>query len=1144
MRLRNLIGGIAVSLFSLLGAAQVAHAQSTCANPVYNNAVNINVTGNCTIGGAIAITGPVNITVTSGNLTDAYKISGSSVTIKTVTSGTVTLQDTVTAATSIVQLTSVGQLHAVKTITATATGGALVASSSAGDIVLDQTITVNNYVSIKSTTGKVTLGGDLVSQVGGGILIDGGKDVLTKNITSGNDTNAGPVQIAANTAGGSDLFEIGSATTNGVAGQIKTSGTTNGGTNTLSVVNGVYIVNGTTGAGGIKLDATTDISVTNSASRSGFIFLDAKDGTLTLPSGTLSADGQNGNYAGLIAFNAAKIAMSGDTTISTTETTNSNGSSHLIWIGTSEIDFGTSLTLHSDGAHLANGLPATVVGPVGSVSFTTSDVSPGLSLQVSINAPTGIVAQEKISSTSSGAFTATADGISSGLQIAGYPLTFNAGSVTVHSRGNGNPMVVGCQCNTTGTTGIDFEVTGNVDIDADALAAGYNGGNLTVEGDQFIFNAPQLNFAVNGPTSGTGNGGTIYFYGQSTTLGANTRVLLYANAAAAGTGNASTSPQAIQFYPGYSDVKLGTNAGEFSFQARGGQTGGNAGSVLIEPFGNLTFDSPQSSAVDISAPGATGNGGTLSLQTPIGGITFSGSAGYTVSADAGTMQGNGGNVVINSSNAISTGTNAGGVVLTARGKGTGNGGSINVTSQGTLSIGANSLLVTAGTGTGSNGSGGSVSLTSTGSGAGGVITLNGSIDASANGSGIQGTINISGAGFSQASTANITDKGAAGKGVTITASNPSGTTTVRNIDTSSSTGSGGPINLTDSGSGSNGILAIQGTLNASGASSGSPTGGNVTISTGSLAAGSSSSITSHGAGGGGTVAITLTDAAGSATLGAIDTSISSGGALSGTVNVNAQSSSGNITQSGGVLTAATLNILAEGNLGSSSQRLQINSSSLNAQSTQQSAFLTQNSTNALTLVRTSKAAGGPFYLFTQGTLTVAGVTASTTIPGSYVYLNGQGGLSVTGSITSDGYVELTSTNGAVSVGGSAVVTAGAGDILINSPSTITINSSVQLLSISSGGTSGKVGQDSHDPVDGDIVILIGSLPPPLVAGTIPSGFTVQTSSPGKVYWGNGSIASGSNNTANADKNDVVFSGGSGANIITIGSGVQISSGGA
>ena len=124
---------------------------------------------------------------------------------------------------------------------------------------------------------------------------------------------------------------------------------------------------------------------------------------------------------------------------------------------------------------------------------------------------------------------------------------------------------------------------------------------------------------ANGPTSGNGGGGTIGYYTGSgpgaSTFGASLKGLFTANAASAGTGNASITPAAITFYPGNTPVKLGANkAGDFQFLANGGSASGDAGAIIINPSasnGNITIDT--ANAVSAGVAGSSGQGGTVNL---------------------------------------------------------------------------------------------------------------------------------------------------------------------------------------------------------------------------------------------------------------------------------------------------------------------------------------------------------------------------------------------------------------------------------------------------------------------------------------------------------------------------------------------------
>jgi len=156
-------------------------------------------------------------------------------------------------------------------------------------------------------------------------------------------------------------------------------------------------------------------------------------------------------------------------------------------------------------------------------------------------------------------------------------------------------------------------------------------------------------------------------------------------------------------------LKLTTNVGDFALSATGGSSGGNGGTLTVEPgFGTITLDTAQATALNVSVPMGTGNGGTINLSALT--LNFSGSSGYVINANAGPTQGIGGIVNITGLTGVTIGTLPGNVQITAQGAGTGKGGQISVTGQPVTASGAQ-ISVAGGT---SNGSGGSIELVSNG----------------------------------------------------------------------------------------------------------------------------------------------------------------------------------------------------------------------------------------------------------------------------------------------------------------------------------------------------------------------------------------------------------------------------------------------
>jgi hypothetical protein len=158
---------------------------------------------------------------------------------------------------------------------------------------------------------------------------------------------------------------------------------------------------------------------------------------------------------------------------------------------------------------------------------------------------------------------------------------------------------------------------------------------VSLFGDKFTFNAPTFNINANGPTSGNGDGGTVYVGSSALTLSQTSKMTVTANAASAAgaTGNAvlgdvsTGAPKAILFYPGPVNLNIGTaaNVGQVSFAAKGGTAGGNGGTIVIssDPVNIKTAN-----AVNASAMAGNGDGGEIFF----GGYIQSFDPGATVTA--------------------------------------------------------------------------------------------------------------------------------------------------------------------------------------------------------------------------------------------------------------------------------------------------------------------------------------------------------------------------------------------------------------------------------------------------------------------------------------------------------------------------------
>ncbi len=493
----------------------------------------------------------------------------------------------------------------------------------AKNIVKTNAITSGSHIRVNSTDENINITSTVDSNIddtsGGNILLTAKKSIFTKSINTHSNTKPGSVRIVANKGDANTLFIVGTtATTNGVKGTITTNTVNGGGTNPTGFTFGISIQNGGTAmaAGGITVVAMGNLKVAASNSKAGTIILDAKNGTLTLPSGTMNANAASGKQAGSIVLLAKTVTTVSGTILSATQTSGAPGSGHSISIAAETLNLAgpTGLKIQTNGKGVA-GFPALAsLGPQGSTGVYSDDGSVFfLYWQLDNFASTFTV--KPLTVAGAAPLTMISDGDESQVLASGHPLKFSNSALTLQSRGKLNHRVdVVFNGADDGTTNIMFDSTlSNVTLDANGV--GGAGGKVTVYGDKIALNATVFNITANGPPSGNGNGGELYFRATAATLNPASKVTFKADAATVGSGNAivgdvanSSVPKAITFFPGSVSFDIGTDIGQYSFSANGGKTGGNAGTIQISspPVRIMTAD-----AVTASALGGNGNGGEI-----------------------------------------------------------------------------------------------------------------------------------------------------------------------------------------------------------------------------------------------------------------------------------------------------------------------------------------------------------------------------------------------------------------------------------------------------------------------------------------------------------------------------------------------------
>ncbi len=581
----------ALAFLAFAQPAQAADYSGNCANISQFNGqgnVTINEAGACTINQAVSASGWIRIT------------SGGSINAQSLTSQ----NDEV-------------NLDGAGAITLTGPVSTRLNTKLKGTSVTATTISSQWGIEIEATSGTLSLG-DVTSnsngtELGTNIMLTATGNIGVGIVKNNGSSTTGGIEIRANTGGANVPFRVGGGGVNG-SGNLSISTATGGGSDPYYMPGGIYVNSGP--VGGIIVSSMGNLAVTSSGSRSGILILDAQGGTITLPTGTLSSDGAGSQGAGLVSLMAQTITTVNGTVISASQT--ASGYQHGVNIAASTINLAgaTGLEVKADGngvtggsgsAYVSivpkDGVVVTFTGPINNRNWQVNYVSFFQKTgAITVNGATSLL---KVS----------ANGDYSRVSMSAYPITFNNKTVTVQARGTVDHIVqIGYSGAYTNQASLEFKGTGVVSIDANATTG--TGGGVSLFGDKFTFNAPTYNINANGPTTGSGDGGTVYFGSSALTLSPTAKMTVTANAASAGTGNAilgdvsTGAPKAIQFFPGGVNLDIGTAAslGQVSFAAKGGSTGGNGGTIVIS---SAPVNIKTANAVNASALAGTGNGGEI-----------------------------------------------------------------------------------------------------------------------------------------------------------------------------------------------------------------------------------------------------------------------------------------------------------------------------------------------------------------------------------------------------------------------------------------------------------------------------------------------------------------------------------------------------
>ncbi|MDR3617435.1 MAG: hypothetical protein P4L53_28020 [Candidatus Obscuribacterales bacterium] len=788
--MRRILPGLAVAAFMLLGSG-AAHATDDClAN--YPNPINqvgsfvLTVQNDCTLpsitvtGGGIAVTSQ-NGQVTTGALSgeDGVQITAQTgITIASATStasnGSVILQDYGGDTTVNGAITTTSGSIGIDGNNITTKG--LISTATPGTPTPYGSVTVNGSNTVK-INGAVTAGGFVAIQVpttsaADTIAITGAVSAAQQAtamqsifLMAGGNVSSGPItsyggqitvhaNVVATPTTSTTKFSTGASSVNGVNGAINANNTGS----PAPTVGGIYITNG--GNGGISIAAGANLTATSASAVPGSIIVDAcnevDDTTCTAPitigSGTISTNGNATYPAGEQLYIAKTITVAGTTLTASDTAPAASHPQHFVVLAASTLTLnGTGLTINSTGPQ-----PTSAPNAAAQINNQGADSASDNFGSVPIYLSSTALPTTPLTINGTGALVVNGNGANAHVSIQGAPLTFASGLGAVTLSANGSAALVELS---TGT--------------GSALA--------------FNETAPVI-LNSNGPSTG-GNAGAVAIYAGSLTQPVKPNVTI--NSTGVNTGNGGN----ITLFTGSGNLTLGTKVGEFLLVANGGATGGNGGTIDVNPNpGTVTMDS--GNAVTASATGSNSNGGTVTINSSGFSVTST-LTGATINVN-GKGTGNGGNITILGGTSVSVGTSAAGSLsLLATSTGTGAGGNIEVGYISTLSLGG--TLSTA-AGTGGTKSGGNINLHDMGSLN---VATGTTINASGQGIGNGGNITLTGGLVTLTGTETIeTNSSGAGSGGTLLVKNSTvgGMLTVGNgavslSANSTGTGNGGTIDI-------------------------------------------------------------------------------------------------------------------------------------------------------------------------------------------------------------------------------------------------------------------------------------------------------------------------------------------------------------
>jgi hypothetical protein len=630
-KMRRIFTGLAMASFLMLGISTAAYAYdpqlpATCdggnnvpdgsfTGGVISSIGGCNLSESITASSAVSVTsdGAVNVTGSLSAPGVTVQSTGSTVSVGAITSSafidilahdanntvynSININGSISATlatniegsniTSSVPLTSAAiTSHGGGTVNLVALKGGVDVTNDSGDI------NVVGNVGDSTTTSVYMSAGDAIGN--GNIKVSGTVSTTSANLAivqlfAGGNISTGAItspdiEVLANEYGitSTSTFLLGGGGINGISGAVTAKNTAGGG-GYIDIENGYQ-----TGTGNMTV---TDGDVVETGTTGNYIGLWAHGGTLVLPGGPITAGGPESQVAIV-----GKIVDFGDGTNISSDYL-AGGSTHNVVIEADTINYaGTSVVTANGSGQDSNDAGAVFVQ--GYTSGTT---------------------QVQFVGASGATMSLGADGDHTYTQVYADAISFATGGVTLHSKGTTDHGVYLTDVDDTATSDNLTVASGTLTLDASG--ANGAGGVVNVDVYKAVLNGTLITLNANGPMSGSGDGGTISFYADNTSIGASAVIKLTANAASAGTGNAiyadptTANPVAISFEPGtITDLYLGTAAGQVSFSANGGSAGGNGGTISASLTDTGSFDLATAGAVSASALAGDSNGGWVYLD--------------------------------------------------------------------------------------------------------------------------------------------------------------------------------------------------------------------------------------------------------------------------------------------------------------------------------------------------------------------------------------------------------------------------------------------------------------------------------------------------------------------------------------------------